>query len=62
MNKLDNVILLKHNIETGVRRGEMQMYTAPKITLFYEHGVKLNIISQNEMFYYYRHMSVETWK
>jgi hypothetical protein len=50
MNKLDNAILLKLNIETGVRRGEMQAYTAPMITLFYEHGVKLKIMSQNEMF------------
>jgi hypothetical protein len=49
INKLDNAILLKLNIETG-RRGEMQAYTAPRITLFYEHGVKLKIMSQNEMF------------
>jgi len=49
MNKLDNAILLKLNIETGVRRGEMQVYTAPRVTLFYEHGVKLKIMSQNEM-------------
>jgi len=50
MNKLDNAILLKLNIETGVRRAEMQVYTAPRITLFYELVVKLKIMSQNEMF------------
>ena len=49
MNELDNVILLKPNIETGVRPGEMEVYTAPRVTLFYEHGVKLKIMSQNEM-------------
>ena len=50
MNKQDNAILLKLNIEMGVRRGEMQIYTAPMITLFNEHGVKLKIMSQNEIF------------
>ena len=50
INKLDNAILLKLNIERGLRRGEMQAYTEPRITLFYEHGVKLKIMSQNEMF------------
>jgi hypothetical protein len=50
MNTLDNAILLKFNMETGVRRGGMQVYTGPMITLFYEHGVKLKIMSQNEMF------------
>ena len=50
MNILDNVILLKPNIETGVRRCEMQVYTAPTITLRYEHSVQLQIMSQNEVF------------
>jgi len=41
---------MQPNIETGVRRGEMRVYTAPRSTLFYEDSAKLNMMSQNEVF------------
>ena len=43
MNKLDNVILLKHSIETGVRRGEAKCKFIQRQRLRYSTNTALSL-------------------